>query len=402
MELGSGNNFLHAQGGVRMIPPWQPTRNSGNAVTMHYRALGSVLASSDSSVDGGDSEILAAGPGDWDADFRDEHLLEDDSSIDSGFGSSSGMGPPDGVMGSGGARLGPGPGSRAFSGPGNGLSPGSFMGHPHPLLQSGVPSSHTVSRTVQCQNGDGSQVLLQNSSQGFKSGYGRTNVAANKLGPFSPNQTSPSRLGQQQQQVPQTAHLQYWQQQQHAHLYPANHPQTHLHNAQRANSFQSTTNFKTLSSGPVGQRYAAGEVVSSNSLTHPNLQFHQQQQFLSSQQQSADYQSLPNSPSSLSQRSHIPVEVDSTCNSPGGLLPSPQIESRWGYESSSSTGAGSSSNSGGYGGDGSPAFAHQAIFLPQHHFYSNNLFNGRKPGLPLVGVVRPPVAPVQRDYRFAK
>ncbi len=70
MELGSGNNFLHAQGGVRMIPPWQPTRNSGNAVTMHYRALGSVLASSDSSVDGGDSEILAAGPGDWDADFR--------------------------------------------------------------------------------------------------------------------------------------------------------------------------------------------------------------------------------------------------------------------------------------------------------------------------------------------
>ncbi|CAK9227367.1 unnamed protein product [Sphagnum jensenii] len=339
MELGSGNNFLHAQGGVRMIPPWQPTRNSGNAVTMHHRALGSVLASSDSSVDGGDSEILAAGPGDWDADFRDEHLLEDDSSIDSGFGSSvSGMGPPDGVMGSGGARLGPGPGSRAFSGPGNGLGPGSFMGHPHPLLQS----------------------------------YGRTNVAANKLGPFSPNQTSPSRLGQQQQQqVPQTAHLQYWHQQQHAHLYPANHPQTHLHNAQRANSFQSTTNFKTLSSGPVGQRYAAGEVVSSNSLTHPNLQFHQQQQFLSSQQQSADHQSLPNSPSSLSQRSHIPVEVDSMCNSPGGLLPSPQIESRWGYESSSSTGAGSSSNR-------------------------------RKPGLPLVGVVRPPVAPVQRDYRFAK
>jgi hypothetical protein len=235
-------------------------------------------------------------------------------------------------------------------------------------------------RTVQCQNGDGSQVLLQNSSQGFKSGYGRTNVAANKLGPFSPNQTSPSRLGQQQQQqVPQTAHLQYWHQQQHAHLYPANHPQTHLHNAQRANSFQSTTNFKTLSSGPVGQRYAAGEVVSSNSLTHPNLQFHQQQQFLSSQQQSADHQSLPNSPSSLSQRSHIPVEVDSMCNSPGGLLPSPQIESRWGYESSSSTGAGSSSNSGGYGGDGSPAFAHQAIFLPQHHFYSNNLFNGEYP-----------------------
>jgi hypothetical protein len=79
-------------------------------------------------------------------DARDEHLLEDDSSIDSGFGSSSGMGPPDGVMGSGGARLGPGPGSRAFSGPGNGLGPGSFMGHPHPLLQSGVPSSHTVSR----------------------------------------------------------------------------------------------------------------------------------------------------------------------------------------------------------------------------------------------------------------
>lgn len=236
-------------------------------------------------------------------------------------------------------------------------------------------------RTVQCQNGDGSQVLLQNSSQGFKSGYGRTNVAANKLGPFSPNQTSPSRLGQQQQQqqVTQAAHLQYWHQQQHAHLYPANHPQTHLHNAQRANTFQSTTNFKALSSGPVGQRYAAGEVVSSNSLVHPNLQFHQQQQFLSSQQQSADHQPLPNSPSSLSQRSHIPVEVDSMCNSPGGLLPSPQIESRWGYESSSSTGAGSSSNSGGYGGDGSPGFAHQAIFLPQHHFYSNNLFNGEYP-----------------------
>jgi hypothetical protein len=70
MELGSGNSFSHAQGGVRMVPQWQPTRNSGNAGTIHHQSWGSFLASSDSSVDGGDSETLAAGPADWDADFR--------------------------------------------------------------------------------------------------------------------------------------------------------------------------------------------------------------------------------------------------------------------------------------------------------------------------------------------
>jgi hypothetical protein len=80
---------------------------------------------------------------------RDEHLLEDDSLLDSGCGSSiTGMGPPDGVMGSGGARLGPGPGSRThFSGPGSGLGPGSLMGNtPQPLLQGGVTNSHNVAR----------------------------------------------------------------------------------------------------------------------------------------------------------------------------------------------------------------------------------------------------------------
>ncbi len=70
MELGSGNSFSHAQGGVRMVPQWQPTRNSGNPGTIHHQSWGLFLASSDSSVDGGDSETLAAGPVDWDADFR--------------------------------------------------------------------------------------------------------------------------------------------------------------------------------------------------------------------------------------------------------------------------------------------------------------------------------------------
>jgi hypothetical protein len=48
--------------------------------------------------------------------------------------------------------------------------------------------------------------------------------------------------------------------------------------------------------------------------------------------------------------------VESMCNSPGGLLPSTQIESHWGFESSS--------------------LARQAILHPRHQFYSSNLFNG--------------------------
>ncbi|CAM6042723.1 unnamed protein product [Sphagnum compactum] len=390
MELGSGNSFSHAQGGVRMVPQWQPTRNSGNAGTIHHQSWGSFLASSDSSVDGGDSETLAAGPVDWDADFRDEHLLEDDSLLDSGFGSSiTGMGPPDGVMGSGGARLGPGPGSRThFSGPGSGLGPGSLMGNnPQPLLQGGVTSSHNVARTVQCQNG----AELQSSSQGFKSGYGRSNVVA-KFGPFSPDQNSPSRLGQQQQPL-QAAHLQYWHEQ-HPPIYPLNQPQTHIQTVHHLNSFQVSSNFGT-SSGLVGQRQAPLEVF--NPLACSNLSFHQQQQF---SQQSPEHQPLPNSPVSLPQRSHAPIEVESMCNSPGGLLPSTQIESHWGFESSAFGGGGSPNS--GYGEDASSSLARQAILHPRHQFYSSNLFNGRKPGLPLVGVVRPPVAPVQRDYRFAK
>ncbi|KAH8969598.1 hypothetical protein BDL97_02G041900 [Sphagnum fallax] len=359
MELGSGNSFSHAQGGVRMVPQWQPTRNSGNAGTIHHQSWGSFLASSNSSVDGGDSETLAAGPVDWDADFRDEHLLEDNSLLDSGFGSSiTGMGPPDGVMGSGGARLGPGPGSRThFSGPGSGLGPGSLMGNnPQPLLQGGVTTSHNVARTAQCQNG----AELQSSSQGFKSGYGRSNVVA-KFGPFSPNQNSPSRLGQQQQPL-QAAHLQYWHEQ-HPPIHPLNQPQTHIQTVHHLNSFQVSSNFGT-SSGPVGQRQAPLEVF--NPLACSNLSFHQQQQF---SQQSPEHQPLPNSPVSLPQRSHAPIEVESMCNSPGSSL------------------------------------AHQSILHPRHRIYSSNLFNGQKPGLPLVGVVRPPVAPVapvQRDYQFAK
>ncbi len=68
LELRSGNSFLNAQGGVQVAPQWQPTRSGDNAA--NHQKLGSVLSSSASRMDGADSEILAAGPPDWDADFR--------------------------------------------------------------------------------------------------------------------------------------------------------------------------------------------------------------------------------------------------------------------------------------------------------------------------------------------
>ncbi|KAH9574806.1 hypothetical protein CY35_01G078600 [Sphagnum magellanicum] len=68
LELRSGNSFLHAQGGVQVAPQWQPTRSGDNAA--NHQKLGSVFSSSASRMDGADSEILAAGPPDWDADFR--------------------------------------------------------------------------------------------------------------------------------------------------------------------------------------------------------------------------------------------------------------------------------------------------------------------------------------------
>jgi hypothetical protein len=186
-----------------------------------------------------------------------------------------------------------------------------------------------------------------------------------KFGPFSPNQNSPSRLGQQQQPL-QAAHLQYWHEQ-HPPIYPSNQPQTHIQTVHHLNSFQVSSNFGT-SSGPVGQRQAPLEVF--NPLACSNLSFHQQQQF---SQQSPEHQPLPNSPVSLPQRSHAPIEVEKMCNSPGGLLPSTQIESHWGFESSA-IGGGGSPNSG-YG-DVSSSLARQAILHPRHQFYSSNLFNG--------------------------
>jgi hypothetical protein len=66
--------------------------------------------------------------------------------------------------------------------------------------------------------------------------------------------------------------------------------------------------------------------------------------------------------------------VESMCNSPGGLLPSTQIESHWGFESSAIGGGGSPNC--GYGEDASSSLARQAILHPRHQFYSSNLFNG--------------------------
>jgi hypothetical protein len=108
------------------------------------------------------------------------------------------------------------------------------MGHPHHVLEAVILSSHTVSRTVHCQSGDGGHMLLQNSSEGFESGYWHSNVMA-KLGLLSSTQDS-QQLGQQKQ-GPQAAHLQYWYQQ-HPHICPPNHPQTHIQNFQHFNSFQ--------------------------------------------------------------------------------------------------------------------------------------------------------------------
>jgi hypothetical protein len=65
--------------------------------------------------------------------------------------------------------------------------------------------------------------------------------------------------------------------------------------------------------------------------------------------------------------------VESICNSPCGLLPSTQIESHWGFESSA---IGGGSPNSGYGEDASSSLAHQAILHPRHQFYSSNLFNG--------------------------
>jgi hypothetical protein len=94
------------------------------------------------------------------------------------------------------------------------------MGHPHHILEAVILSSHTVSRTVHCQSGDVGHMLLQNSSEGFKSGYWHSNVMA-KLGLLSSTQNS-QQLGQQKQ-GPQAAHLQHWYQQ-HPHICPPNHP----------------------------------------------------------------------------------------------------------------------------------------------------------------------------------
>ncbi|XP_024357303.1 dual specificity protein kinase YAK1 homolog isoform X2 [Physcomitrium patens] len=115
---GGGDNFSHMQGGSHMSSQWRAGRASSNLGVFDQNqlnnmylseTLGPPLFTSETTTEAGDDEL--AGSGDWDGDFREEQLFEHDPISESTEKTMpSEIGPSDGVMGCGGARLGPGPG----------------------------------------------------------------------------------------------------------------------------------------------------------------------------------------------------------------------------------------------------------------------------------------------------
>ncbi|KAJ7522793.1 hypothetical protein O6H91_18G026700 [Diphasiastrum complanatum] len=146
-------------------------------------SLGALISSQEVAADGGDDMPPPPDPGEWDPNYSGDDLLQDDSG-------GQGLNPV-GVMGSGGARLGPGPVPVIFSGQGPGVG-------------TSIMPSH-INRSIGQVRGHLSDFKSLEGSPTSSHGYVysqqpvhvRSKSKPITHGPFSPQQTSPSRLGQQ-------------------------------------------------------------------------------------------------------------------------------------------------------------------------------------------------------------
>eukprot|EP01018_Ginkgo_biloba_P007860 Gb_33266 [translate_table: standard] len=227
--------------GASHLQPWRQRGGSGvstgSVVSNHQKASvsyapgssGSFVVSSELCTDGVENSSPPPDPGDWDPNYSDELLLQDDGS--DLISSSSGL--------AGGIRSGQASGFASSSGTGVGRS-----GRNHPLSQGSSTSNPNLYRMpcvtiLTCHKGWSielepkcllvlslslgrscwSQVSLQHrrangtiqgystaegsppSVHGMQPGYTRTISKPSHHGPYSTQQNSPSRLGQQSSQL---------------------------------------------------------------------------------------------------------------------------------------------------------------------------------------------------------
>ncbi|KAJ7537763.1 hypothetical protein O6H91_11G021500 [Diphasiastrum complanatum] len=184
-------------------------------------SLGALLASQEALPDGSDDVLPPPDPRDWDPNYSGEDFLQDDNStVDAQERG------PTGVMGSGGARLGPGPGpgSALFPGQGPWFGPGAgvqqeITSHQHQDSMSSYQTLPRISGQIQGQINSVNFVDENQSPNSFQYGSQQDHLRNTMSGyhdPFSPQQTFPSRLGQQSFQQRQQRQSQH-------HLHPQIH-----------------------------------------------------------------------------------------------------------------------------------------------------------------------------------
>ncbi|KAJ7566915.1 hypothetical protein O6H91_02G124000 [Diphasiastrum complanatum] len=222
-HLGSPRSVVMQ--GQPHIQPWRHriVGNSAGSPGSFYRpkthivyepgSLGALLSSAEVAVDGGDDMPPPPDPGDWDPYYSGNDLLEDETNDIGGQGLY-----PVGAMGSGAARLGAGPGSVIFSGQGPGVGSDIMQIHNNQYVRGESSNSPTLPRSIGQVRGhmnsfrslEGSPSSSHGYVYGQQLGHVRSKSKSMHHGPFSPQQTSPSRLGQQASHF-QQQRKQQWQ-----------------------------------------------------------------------------------------------------------------------------------------------------------------------------------------------
>eukprot|EP00249_Psilotum_nudum_P023542 c28917_g1_i3 orf=630-3857(+) len=145
-------------------------------------SFGAILSTLEANSDGVEDASPPPDPADWDPNYSEEQLLQEDGGELVSPSSASHVGLP--TIGSVGVRSGPGPSMN--------MGPNGKLNHNY----------------VQLQGGSSDGVLSSSSLHGLQTGYGRKQFYH---GPFSSQQNSPSRLGQQPSQLlQQQLHYQFY------------------------------------------------------------------------------------------------------------------------------------------------------------------------------------------------